>query len=189
MIGLLVVEIEDHDSRFVDPTILFGASARDTDDSVFAVEGRVRGFMDRGARNDSSCGGFCGITDRSDPLVPGREPNCSGGGLFGSSLVGGGCGGSSVVTFVAAVVCVCVCVCVCAGSFAGGEGGLTRERPSFVCVVAIPGAVGASFAGGGGGTDNDTMFDLCCCGCAVWASSEPARRASASSNSVFISRS
>jgi hypothetical protein len=91
--GLLLVETDDQDIRFVDPTILLGAS-----DSVLAVDGRVSGFMARGARNVSSCGAFCGATVWSDPLVPGREPSCRGGGLFGSSLVGGGCGESSVGT-------------------------------------------------------------------------------------------
>lgn len=91
LMGLLLVETDDQDNRFVDPMILLGAS-----DSVLAVDGRVSGFMARGARNGSNCGAFCGTTVRSDPLVPGREPSCSGGGLFGSSLVGGGCGESSV---------------------------------------------------------------------------------------------
>lgn len=140
--GLLLVDMDDHDMRFVEPTIL-GAVDEAPD---MAVDGRVSGFMPRGARNGSCCS-----ADRSDALVLGLEPSCSGAGLLGSSLVGGGVGASSD----ARTCCVCA-----GGSFPGGVGGLVREMPSSICVVVVSVVLGASFSGGGGGTAIDNACDL-----------------------------
>ena len=163
--GLLLVAIDDHDSRLFEPTILV------------AVDGRVGGFMLSGARRDGAFGAFC-TTDRSDALVPGRELSCRGGGLFGSSFVGGG-GGASI-----GGGCL-------GGSFAGGEGGLTRERPSFACVVCVVGVVGVvgvavscSLTTSDCGTVTDRLWFIC----AVSLSLDPGR-ANSLSSSIFIARS